>query len=125
MTSHDDTVRGVLDLLGRYVAATDHRDSDTWVRLFGDDGVLLFGDREISGAETLSEFVLTAPRGVHLTGVPAVVVDGDEATSTASFLYHNSESGGLVSGYYHDRIDVSSQPYHFIERRIDIIGRNA
>jgi SnoaL-like domain len=124
VTVEAEVMAGVMDLLGRYPPAVDLRDYSAWADLFESDGLFIFEDRAIEGREALREFVAQSPRGVHISSLPFVTVEAGEAKSVSPFLYHYAETGVLLSGYYHDRINITERPYRFAVRRVEVVGRS-
>jgi SnoaL-like domain len=123
VTVEAEVMAGVMDLLGRYPQAVDLRDYSAWADLFESDGLFTFEDKAIKGREALRDYVSQSPRGVHISSLPFVTVESGEAKSVSSFLYHYADTGVLLSGYYHDRINITERPYRFAVRRVDVVGR--
>jgi hypothetical protein len=119
LSSMQEVVDGVVDLLGRYLAITDSGDADAGVELFTENGAVIVGDRSYVGHEGVHNFFAGVVPGVHSCGLAAVSVLSGEATSTCPYLYISSESGTVLAGHYFDRIDTATKPYRFIERKIE------
>ncbi len=124
MSPDREVTDGVLELLGRYPQAVDRRDFSAWADLFEKDGLFTVDDKSIRGRDSLRDYVSRSPRGVHLSSLPYITLEAGEANSVSSFLFHNAETGAMLTGYYYDRIEITSKPYLFIVRKVDIVGRS-
>jgi SnoaL-like domain len=107
-----------------YARHVDDRDGDAWAELFGSDGVLVVGQREITGHDALKTFAEGSTRGVHIQGLASfAVVDDGSVESSSSFVFVNAETLQVIAGWYHDRLVASEAGYRFARREIDIRTR--
>lgn len=124
-----DELAGILpavwNLMGDYARFIDGREAAAWSELFGTDGVLVVGSREITGPSALKEFGAGSAAGVHVQGVPTVERQPDGSIrATSSFVFVNAATHGLVAGEYRDDIVESAGRLVFARRQIDMRARS-
>lgn len=144
MSEVNDTIRlGVAELYATYADCIDDDRLEEWPDFFVDQCRYLITDRQSHEAGLKHGVIYCASKGMlvdrvtsmrrvlmfeqhryrHLVGPPRVVkVEGGVAGSQANFycvrIMHNGEMTMFATGRYLDRIDVSAQPYRFIERLV-------
>ena len=88
-------------LLARYAVAMTKDDIDSVIEVFTPDGTYsAFGD-----TYTLGDFptlVAAAPKGLFLTGTPALELDGDEGTGEQPLCFVDQTNHAMRIGYYTD-----------------------
>ncbi len=115
------TSGSVQQLLGEYCLTMDSGAFDEWVRLFAADGRMVMGAREIAGHEALLRFATTAPRGIHLSGLPVItVIDETTVHSACPWTFVELATGVQAVGYYHDDLVRSPGRYLFHTRRVEM-----
>jgi hypothetical protein len=121
----DGTVSLVMALFADYGRHLDlERDPGAWAELFGTDGVLVVGDREISGAEKLMKFAAGSIPGVHVQAVPQLRAQpGGGLDAITSFIFMTTETKDFRSGYYTDHLVWQGDRLIFARRRIQLLAR--
>jgi len=124
-TIPDGTVSLVMALFADYGRHLDlERDPDAWAELFGTDGVLVVGDREISGAAKLREFAAGSIPGVHVQAVPLLRARPDGGLDAiTSFIFMTTQTKDFRSGYYADQLAWQGDRLIFVRRRIHMLAR--
>jgi hypothetical protein len=110
------------NLQARYLFALDFKDHDLYVTTFTPGGILDVGNGEIVGREAIKAAVANMPGGRHHVTNLVLRVDGDRATSRASWLHTgtNAEGSMTIGGYGHyedDLVKVDGE-WLFAKRRI-------
>ena len=140
----DDKVRlGIHELIAAYADCIDDDRLEEWPDFFGDDCRYLVTDRESHEAGLQHGIIYCASRGMlvdrvttlrrvlvfeahryrHLVGPTRIVaLDGNVAETRSNLfvarIMHDGGTSLFVTGRYLDRIDVSREPYRFIERLV-------
>lgn len=138
----DQDVRfGIAELYAAYADCLDDDRLEAWPEFFVDNCRYLITDRQSHEAGLRHGVIYCASKGMlidrvtatrrvlmfeahryrHLVGPPRVAkVEDAIAEAHANFfvarIMHNGETALFATGRYLDRIDVSRQPYRFIER---------
>jgi len=121
LTNDDADLAAVTRLLSDYARFVDDRDADAWADLFGVDGALVVGDREIAGKSSLAEFGRRSPRGVHMQGLPSLARRADGGLDAiSSFVFLNGTSGEILAGTYTDHLTYTDHCLQFRLRHISI-----
>jgi SnoaL-like domain len=121
----EDEHRAAVALLVQYARFLDYLDGAAWSALFAEDGVLSFGDREITGREKLASFGQNSPRGVHIQGEAMFQRQPDgSVTCQSSFVFASTADGGVMAGWYTDRLVPDGNRFVFARRHIDIRARS-
>jgi hypothetical protein len=115
----------VLQLLASYGETIDHRDADRWCDLFTIEGVFRFAGREVRGQDRLRIYAAQSPQGIHVIGLPSLEVSSDRVHATAAWIFHNADTGSVLSGYYHDEIVVHDGVARFAVRDVRLAFRPA
>jgi anthranilate 1,2-dioxygenase small subunit len=135
--------RGVAELFAAYVECIDDDRLEEWPNFFVDDCRYLITSRESHEAGYRHGIVYAASKGMledrilalrranifephryrHIIGPTRVgKVEAGIAEVRSNFIavriMHDGETSLFASGRYLDRIDVSAEPYRFVERLI-------
>jgi len=121
-----EAVQEIMDLESQYAFAADTRDTDLYVSLFTEDGVIdlrPYGDR-IVGREAIRRFRQASPDkvafSVHYLHNPHIVVDGDRAWGRFYWLAALDwvATGEAVwsSGYYLDEFVRTDEGWRIKEK---------
>jgi uncharacterized protein (TIGR02246 family) len=123
-----DRVR-IQDLQARYEQAVGSRDAGAYAALFTEDAVLEAPGDVARGREAIREELTKSGAGVSPVGAPHVVtnvviqIDGDKATSTASWIElnrgnpaHQAQVGAF--GHYEDQFIKSHGSWLFAKRKV-------
>ena len=140
----DDAVRfGIGELYAAYADCIDDDRLEEWPDFFVDDCRYLITDRQSHEAGYKHGVIYCASKGMladritamrrvlmfeehryrHLVGPPRLIsVAGDVAEASANFfvarIMHDGGTSIFATGRYLDRIEVSREPYRFIERLV-------
>ncbi|HTZ36450.1 MAG TPA: aromatic-ring-hydroxylating dioxygenase subunit beta [Stellaceae bacterium] len=140
----DDAVRrGIDELAAAYADCIDDDRLEAWPDFFVEDCRYLITDRESHEAGLKHGVVYCASRAMlidrvtalrrvlvyeahryrHLVGPARVVALDGAVAETRSNLFvarimHSGETALFATGRYLDRIDVSREPYRFVERLV-------
>ena len=88
-------------LLARYAVGMTKDDIETVIEVFTPDGTYsAFGDTYALG--DFPALVASAPKGLFLTGTPALVLDGDEGTGQQPLCFVDQTDHAMRIGYYTD-----------------------
>jgi anthranilate 1,2-dioxygenase small subunit len=140
----DETVRlGIHELIAAYSDCIDDDRLEEWPEFFVEDCRYLITDRESHQAGLRHGVIYCASRGMLLDRVTATrrvlmyephryrhvvgpirvgAVQGGVAEARSNFIavriMHDGDTSLFATGRYLDRIDVSREPYRFIERLV-------
>lgn len=108
-------------LIADYALALDARDIDGCVELFTVDGEFLVYGRSFAGCDAVRQMFSDSPRGLHLTGVSRIEVDGDAATARSQVLFVRAGDLVLRPALYDDDLIRDGQRWRFRRRRCQFI----
>jgi len=94
----------IRELIANYALALDAGEVDECARLFTSDGEFLFYGRSFAGHDGIAKMFRDAPRGLHLTGVSRIDVDGDTATARSQVLFVRAGDLRLRPALYDDEL---------------------
>ncbi|MFT5201968.1 MAG: hypothetical protein ACI9C1_001350 [Candidatus Aldehydirespiratoraceae bacterium] len=94
--------QAIARLLAEYTTRLDRGEEEAWLALFAPDGEFHVYGRVFRGVDELSGMTRGAPGGLHLSGTPVVVVDGERATARQSFYFVDQDSRAARIGFYDD-----------------------
>ena len=140
----DDTIRlGVNELIAAYSDCIDDDRLEEWPEFFVEDCRYLITDRDSHREGLRHGVIYCASRGMlidrvtstrrvlmyephryrHIIGAARIgaLTDGVAEAATnflALRIMHDGDTAIFASGRYLDRIDVSGEPYRFIERSV-------
>ena len=113
----------ICQLLARYAVTITRGDIDGLLAVFAPDGSYsAFGEEY-----PLSEFpalVAAAPKGLFLTGTPAVELSGDTATGTQPLCFIDHATHEMRIGYYHDSYVRTAAGWRLRTRAMTFIRRS-
>ncbi|MGB9225649.1 nuclear transport factor 2 family protein [Mycobacterium sp.] len=107
----------IRELLAAYALALDAGDVDGCVQLFTADGEFLVYGRTFAGHDGIGTMFRDAPRGLHLTGVSRIDVDGDTATARSQVLFVRAADLQLRPALYDDELVRADEQWRFRRRR--------
>ena len=124
MTGRTDDIVDISQLLARYAVTITQGDIDGLTAVFTPDGSYsAFGD-----SYPLAEFpelVAAAPKGLFLTGTPAVEFTGeDSATGTQPLCFIDQATHDMRIGYYNDRYLRTEAGWRLRTRAMTFIRRS-
>ncbi|MFG2959150.1 nuclear transport factor 2 family protein [Streptomyces sp. NPDC048291] len=113
----------IQQLLARYAVTITRGDLDGLLAVFTPDGSYsAFGD-----TYPLAEFpalVAAAPKGLFLTGTPAVELSGDTATGTQPLCFVEHTTHDMRIGYYNDTYVRTADGWRLRTRAMTFIRRS-
>jgi hypothetical protein len=124
MTPEDLTdVIEIEQLLARYAVGMTRDDIDAVIDVFTPDGTYsAFGD-----TYSLADFprlVAAAPKGLFLTGTPAVELDGDDATGMQTLCFVDQTDHAMRIGYYSDTYRRTERGWRLRTRSMTFLRRS-
>ena len=110
-------------LLARYAVAMTKDDVEAVVEVFTPDGwYSAFGDRY-----ALADFprlVAAAPKGLFMTGTPAIELDGDTGTGTQPLCFIDQTNHHMRIGYYTDTYRRTEHGWRLATRSMTFLRRS-
>lgn len=116
-----DDEAAIRDLIAGYALALDAGDVDGCVRLFAPDGEFLAYGRTFAGNDGIAGMFRAAARGLHLTGVSRITVDGDRASARSQVLFVRCGDLQLRPALYDDELTRVDGQWRFARRRCRFI----
>jgi uncharacterized protein (TIGR02246 family) len=117
--SHDKAE--IRELIAGYALALDAGDVDRCVELFAPDGEFGVYGKTFVGHDGIGAMFRAAARGLHLTGVSHIDVDGDIATAQSQVLFVRSGDFVLRPALYDDELGRIDGRWRFVRRRCRFI----
>jgi uncharacterized protein (TIGR02246 family) len=90
------------DLIAEYALALDADDIEGCVALFTEDSEYRVFGKTLVGPDRVRRMFTRAPRGMHLTGVSRVQIDGDTATGRTQVLFVDAATHAMRPALYDD-----------------------
>jgi uncharacterized protein (TIGR02246 family) len=118
MTDARDAIH---ELIAAYALALDAGDIDGCVALFTPDGEFDVYGRAFVGHDGIDTMFRDAPRGLHLTGVSHIDVDGDTATARSQVLFVRAGDLQLRPALYDDELVRADGRWRFSRRRCQFV----
>ena len=109
------------DLIADYALALDTDDIEGCVGLFTEDSEYLVFGKTLVGPDRVRKMFTRAPRGMHLTGVSRVRIDGDNATATTQVLFVDAASHSIRPALYDDDLVKVDGRWRFRRRRCQFL----
>ena len=121
-TRTDDLVE-IQQLLARYAVANTQQDIAGLLAVFTPDGTYsAFG--ETYSLDRFPDLVDAAPKGLFLTGTPAIELDGDAATGTQPLCFIEDATHDMRIGYYRDTYARTGGGWRLRTRAMTFIRRS-
>ena len=119
----DADVIEVEQLLARYAIGMTKDDVETVINVFTTDGTYsAFGDTY--SLADFPELVAAAPKGVFLTGTPALVLDGDTGTGEQPLCFIDQTTHDMRIGWYTDTYRRTDQGWRLATRSMTFLRRS-
>jgi hypothetical protein len=116
-------VAEIEQLLARYAVGMTKDDIEAVIDVFTPDGSYsAFGD-----TYTLADFpslVAAAPKGLFLTGTPAVALDGDTGTGEQPLCFVDQTDHSMRIGWYTDTYRRTTDGWRLHTRRMTFLRRS-
>ncbi|MFD3459577.1 nuclear transport factor 2 family protein [Nocardia fluminea] len=110
-------------LLARYAVTITKGDIEGLVSVFTPDGSYsAFGDTY--PLDEFPDLVAAAPKGLFLTGTPALEIDGDTASGTQPLCFVEQSTHDMRIGYYSDTYARTDAGWRLRTRAMTFIRRN-
>jgi hypothetical protein len=121
-TATDDLVE-IQQLLARYAVTITQQDIPGLLAVFTADGTYsAFG--ETYSLDRFPGLVDAAPKGLFLTGTPAIELDGDAATGTQPLCFIDHATHDMRIGYYRDTYVRTPDGWRLRTRAMTFIRRS-
>ncbi|TCJ96495.1 SnoaL-like protein [Nocardia alba] len=122
MSRIDDVIE-LEQLLARYAVTITKGDIEGLVAVFTPDGnYSAFGDTY--PLDEFPDLVAAAPKGLFLTGTPALEIDGDTASGTQPLCFIEQSTHDMRIGYYSDTYARTDAGWRLRTRAMTFIRRN-
>ncbi|MFD6453782.1 MULTISPECIES: nuclear transport factor 2 family protein [unclassified Nocardia] len=118
-----DDVIELEQLLARYAVTITKGDIEGLIAVFTPDGnYSAFGDTY--PLDEFPDLVAAAPKGLFLTGTPALEIDGDTASGTQPLCFIEQSTHDMRIGYYSDTYARTDAGWRLRTRAMTFIRRN-
>ena len=110
-------------LLARYAAGMTRDDIDAVMAVFTPDGTY----RAFGATYTLADFpalVRAAPKGLFLTGTPALELDGNAGTGVQTLCFVDQKTHAMRIGYYSDIYRRTPDGWRLYTRSMTFLRRS-
>lgn len=123
MSTRTDDLVEIQQTLARYAVTITQGDIDGLVAVFTPDGTYsAFG--ETYSLDRFPVLVDAAPKGLFMTGTPAIELDGDNATGTQPLCFIDHASHDMRIGYYNDTYVRTEDGWRLKTRAMTFIRRS-
>ncbi|MEU1997289.1 nuclear transport factor 2 family protein [Nocardia gamkensis] len=121
--SRSDDLLEIQQVLARYAVTITKGDIEGLLAVFTPDGSYsAFGDTYT--LDLFPELVAAAPKGLFLTGIPALDIDGDTATGTQPLCFVEHSTHDMRIGYYTDTLVRTTDGWRLRTRAMTFIRRS-
>jgi len=118
-----DDLMAIHQLLARYAVTITRGDIDGLLAVFTPDGTYsAFGDTY--GLDEFPALVDAAPKGLFLTGMAVIGLDGDTGTGTQPLCFVDHATHDLRIGYYNDTYARTADGWRLRTRAMTFIRRS-
>lgn len=115
------TETAIRELIAAYALALDAGNTDECVQLFTANAQFLVYGKSFEGHDAIRKMFQDAPRGLHLTGVSRIDVDGDTATARSQVLFVRAGDLHLRPALYDDELVSVDGRWRFSRRRCQFV----
>ena len=123
MTARTDDIVEISQTLARYAVTITQGDIEGLIGVFTPDGTYsAFG--ETYSLDRFPELVAAAPKGLFLTGTPAIDLDGDSASGAQPLCFIDHASHDMRIGYYRDTYSRTADGWRLKTRKMTFIRRS-
>ena len=110
-------------LLARYAVGMTKDDIDTVMGVFSSDGTYsAFG--ETYTLDDFPELVAAAPKGLFLTGMPSLLLEGDSGTGEQPLCFVDQATHEMRIGYYTDTYRRTENGWRLQTRSMTFLRRS-
>lgn len=122
MSTNDDLLE-LQQLLARYAVRMTQNDVEGVVSVFTPDGTYsAFGDA--FPLDQFPDLVAAAPKGLFMTGMPLIEIDGDTGTGTQPLCFVHDATHDMRIGYYNDTYVRTEAGWRIKTRKMTFIRRS-
>jgi len=122
MSTNDDLLE-LQQLLARYAVRMTQNDVEGVVSVFTPDGTYsAFGDA--FPLDQFPDLVAAAPKGLFMTGMPLIEIDGDTGTGTQPLCFVHDATHDMRIGYYNDTYARTEAGWRIKTRKMTFIRRS-
>ena len=122
MSTNDDLLE-LQQLLARYAVKMTQNDVEGVVGVFTPDGTYsAFGDA--FPLDQFPDLVAAAPKGLFMTGMPLIEIDGDTGTGTQPLCFVHDATHDMRIGYYNDTYARTDAGWRIKTRKMTFIRRS-
>lgn len=110
-------------MLARYSVGMSADDIEAVMEVFTPDGwYSAFGDKY--SVEDFPRLVAAAPKGLFMTGTPAIQLDGDTAEGTQTLCFVDQTNHNMRIGYYRDTYRRTDKGWRLATRGVTFLRRS-
>lgn len=121
--SRSDDLLEIQQTLARYAVTITKGDIEGLLAVFTPDGSYsAFGDTYT--LDLFPDLVAAAPKGLFLTGLPVLEIDGDTASGTQPLCFIDQSTHDMRIGYYTDALVRTADGWRIKTRRMTFIRRS-
>ncbi|MFC8043897.1 nuclear transport factor 2 family protein [Nocardia sp. NPDC057353] len=121
--SRSDDLLEIQQTLARYAVTITKGDIEGLLAVFTPDGSYsAFGDTYT--LDLFPDLVAAAPKGLFLTGLPVLEIDGDTAEGTQPLCFIDQSTHDMRIGYYTDALVRTADGWRIKTRRMTFIRRS-
>ncbi|MEV0358363.1 MULTISPECIES: nuclear transport factor 2 family protein [Nocardia] len=121
--SRSDDLLEIQQTLARYAVTITKGDIEGLLAVFTPDGSYsAFGDTYT--LDLFPDLVAAAPKGLFLTGLPVLEIDGDTAAGTQPLCFIDQSTHDMRIGYYTDALVRTADGWRIKTRRMTFIRRS-
>ena len=121
--SRSDDLLEIQQTLARYAVTITKGDIEGLLAVFTPDGSYsAFGDTYT--LDLFPDLVAAAPKGLFLTGLPVLEIDGDTAAGTQPLCFIDQSTHDMRIGYYTDALVRTGDGWRIKTRRMTFIRRS-
>jgi SnoaL-like domain len=121
--SRTDDLVDIQQTLARYAVTITQEDIEGLVAVFTPDGTYsAFGSTYT--LDRFPDLVAAAPKGLFLTGTPAIELDGDAASGTQPLCFIDNATHDMRIGYYRDTYVRTGEGWRLKTRAMTFIRRS-
>jgi hypothetical protein len=123
MTERDADIIELEQLLARYAVGMTKDDVEAVVAVFTADGTYsAFGDTY--ALRDFPTLVAAAPKGLFLTGTPALELDGDEGTGQQPLCFVDQTNHHMRIGWYTDTYRRTPEGWRLRTRKMTFLRKS-
>jgi hypothetical protein len=119
----DGDLLAINNTLAEYCLAADEGRFEDWARCFTEDGEMHAFRRVWKGFDELVSHISAAPEGLHLCGLPHVMLNGATADVVVNFMFVTHEKEIWSMGRYVDVLARTGDDWKIRSRKVRVLKR--